>query len=190
MANKYSKLEPKVHPLTIVAIVAFFVVIVAFIFALQPTNSQRIYNAYQANANSYFTKDHPFVQTNYENGFLGLNRGLEKRIEKEEIIFVMISQPACTSCQAHIGTFQRYFESENMDEYVSRIYYLNASSDSKGLTKFAEAYEEVELSTPQFLVFKNGEIISKFTPVSGSDTQLINRSVRDFFRAVKTELNT
>jgi hypothetical protein len=187
MADKYNKLDPKVHPLTYVSIIGFFVLIFGIIFALQPTNKELIYLAYEPTATSDFTEDHPFYQVNYESTLFKV--GLEKLITKNEIVIVYIGYSGCASCQKHIGAFEKYFYSENFDEVVSTIYYLNVLEDGEGFVKMQQEYTTVTTSTPQLLVFKNGEIIANFTVVSTEDTQLLNRSVRDFYRDAIITIN-
>ncbi|PKK96882.1 MAG: hypothetical protein CVV58_04090 [Tenericutes bacterium HGW-Tenericutes-3] len=187
MANKYAKIEPKIHPLTIAAIVGFLVVVIGLIFIFKPHDDTIIYASYEATATSDFTEDHPFVTVSYEGTLF--KRGLEKIIAKEEIVLVYIGFSECPSCQAHIGAFQKYYLSEGFDDYVSKIYYLNTSEDLDGVTALTEMYDEVLTSTPQLIVFMNGEIIDVFTPVSSDDTAAINRSVRDFYRDAIAVIN-
>jgi thiol-disulfide isomerase/thioredoxin len=179
MADKYNKLAPKVHPLTYVSIIGFLVIVFGIIFALRPSNEELIYLAYEPTATSDFTEDHPFYQVQYESSLFKV--GLDKIIDKNEIVLVYIGNSTCASCQAHIGAFQKYFYSQNFDDLVSTIYYLNTSEDLDGFSVFSDGYLEVTDLTPQLLVFQNGVVIQSFTPVSTEDTQALNRSVRDFY---------
>ncbi len=179
MADKYNKVAPKVHPLTYVSIIGFLVIVFGIIFALRPTNEELIYLSYEATATDDFTEDHPFYQVQYEGTLFKV--GLEKIIEKNEIVIVYVGYSGCESCQKHIGAFQKYFYSQNFDDLVSTIYYLNTLEDTEGLTLFQTDFPEVLASTPQLLVFQNGVIVYSFTPISVDDTQAINRSVRDFY---------
>jgi len=179
MADKYNKVAPKVHPLTYVSIIGFLVIVFGIIFALRPSNEELIYLAYETTATSDFTEDHPFYQVQYESSLFKV--GLDKIIDKNEIVLVYVGYSACQSCQAHIGAFQKYFYSQNFDDVVSTIYYFNVQEDIDGFTDFRVDFPEVLESTPQLLVFQNGVIIQTFTPVSTEDTQALNRSVRDFY---------
>ena len=179
MADKYNKLAPKVHPLTYVSILGFFVIVFGIIFALKPTNQEVIYASYEATATSDFTEDHPFYQVQYESSLFKV--GLDKIIDKNEIVLVYVGYASCASCQAHIGAFQKYFYSQNFDDFTQTIYYFNLEADQDGFTAFKTDFAEVTDSTPQLMVFQNGVVIQTFTPVSTEDTQALNRSVRDFY---------
>ncbi len=182
MADKYTKVAPKVHPITISAIVGFFVLVIALIIVLQPSNQQSIYNSYELYASNDFTEEHPFYEVNYKSSLF--NKGLDKLIQDEELVLVYIGFPTCESCQAHIGAFQKYYESLNMSEYVSKVYYYNPMTNQQQFENFREAYTDVKEVTPQLIMFKDGEIIKSFEVQSSEDTQLINRSVRRFYEDV------
>jgi hypothetical protein len=179
MADKYNKVAPKVHPLTYVSIIGFLVIVFGLILALRPSNEQLIYLAYEATATSDFTEDHPFYQVQYESTLFKV--GLDKIIDKDEIVLVYVGFSSCATCQKHIGAFQKYFYSQNFDELVSTIYYFNIEADQDGITEMIADFPEVTSSTPQLLVFQNGVIIKAFEVLSSEDSQAINRSVRDFY---------
>lgn len=187
MADKYTKVEPKIHPLTLFTIIGFLVVVIGLIFIFKPQDDTVIYAAYQATATSDFTEEHPFVTVSYDGNLF--KKGLDKIIAKEEVVIVYIGSAECPSCQAHIGAFQKYFTSEGFDDYVSQIYYLNANNDLEGVTTMSELYPEILVETPQLVVFKDGEVVATFSPVSGDDAILINRSVRDFYREAVLAVN-
>lgn len=187
MADKYTKVEPKISPITIISIIAFFVISISLIFILQPSNEALIYAAYEKTATSDFTEDHPYYQVTYDGSLF--KKGLDTIIEKDEIVALYIGSPDCPSCQQHIGAFQKYYESENFSDYVSKIYYLNPIEDSQGMTELTSQFEEVLTVTPQFIIFQNGEVLATFEPESAEDTILINRSVRDFYEDVILAIN-
>jgi thiol-disulfide isomerase/thioredoxin len=182
MADKYTKVKPKVHPITIAATVGFFVVIIALIIILQPTNRERIYNAYSPYSTNDLTEDHPFYEVNYKSTLF--KKGLKSIIEEEDLVFVYVGSPDCTSCQAHIGAFQKYYDSLSMNEYVDTIYYINPSEDIDQFEDFVADYEGVAETTPQLIVFQDGEILTQFVVQTGEVSQLLNRSVRDFYEDV------
>ncbi|MBE0700794.1 MAG: hypothetical protein IH571_03810 [Acholeplasmataceae bacterium] len=181
MADKYTKVDPRIHPLTIASVVAFFVIIFGIIVFTTPSNEQKIYNAYTLVATNDFTEEHPFYEVNYKSGFLGLNRGLTKILEKEEVVFLYIGDETCESCQLHIGAFQKYFYSEGVDEVVEHIYYFNPLMDTQSFDLLRAAYPSITATTPQIIVFKNGEYLNRFAPGSATTTQAINSSVKNFF---------
>jgi len=182
MADKYTKVQPKVHPFTISAIIGALVIVIALIIVLQPSNQQVIYNQYELYATNDLTEDHPFYEVNYKSSLF--KKGLDNIIEDEELVFVFISSPDCTSCQAHIGAFQKYFEELGMSDYIDLIHYYDPGKSVVQFENFRTEYEGVAESTPQMIVFQNGEILTQFEPVSGEAGQALNRSVRDFYEDV------
>ncbi|MCR3905664.1 MAG: hypothetical protein NUK62_01355 [Tenericutes bacterium] len=186
--DKYSKVQPKVPPLTLGIIIGSLVLIFALIIIFRPDNQTTIYRSYNIFVtDERFTEDHPFYQVDYKSSLF--SKGLDKIITQDEVVIVYVGYTGCESCLVHIAPFQAYYESEGMDEYVDQIYYLDPSKDSKGFEAFRLAFEEVGDATPQLIVFLNGEIIETFDPQSTEDMQLVNRSVRDFYRAAKVKLD-
>jgi hypothetical protein len=186
--DKYSKVQPKVPPLTLGIIIGSLVLIFALILIFRPTNQTVVYKSYNIFvSDSRFTEDHPFYQVNYKSSLF--NKGLDKIIEQDEVVIVYVGYTGCQSCLVHIAPFQAYFESEGMDAYVDYIYYLDPSKNLKEFEAFQTAFSEVKQTTPQLIVFLNGEIIESFEPQSSEDMQLVNRSVRDFYRAAKAQID-
>lgn len=179
MSDKYTKVEPKIHPVTLIAIITFFVVIISLIFIFKPNDQTVIYTSYEPYATSDFTEDHPYVSVNYNSKLF--NRGLDKIITKEETVVIYMGFPGCPSCQAHIGAFEKYYHSTGFDEYASKIYYLNASEKPDDANALVADFPDIQATTPQLLVFHNGELIAIFEPISSDDATAINRSVRDFY---------
>jgi thiol-disulfide isomerase/thioredoxin len=193
MADKYSKVTPKVHPSTVAIIAAFFVITISLILIFTPSNQEKIYDSYKSGSNTtFFTEDHPFFEVTYDGSLF--RRGLERIIEKDEVVVLYIGFSTCPACLTHIGAFDYYFEQEGMDEIVDRIYYLNAADDPKGFEKLFGDYPEVTSATPQLMVFKNGEILATYsaptsTPPTQTEAQAINTQVRDFYRNALELLN-
>lgn len=193
MADKYTKVKPKVHPLTISAIVGFFVLVIALIIVLQPTNKDLVYSQYSQFASNDLTKDHPFYEVNYKSTLF--SKGLKKVIENEDIVFVYIGSPGCESCQAHIGAFQKYYDQLELNAYIKTIYYLNPSTDLTQFEEFMADFEDVKGETPQLIVFKNGEILDQFEVADETVSphltaeQRINASVRKFYERVIVSLD-
>ena len=189
MADKYSKVTPKVHPYTYVGILGFLIVIVGLIFIFMPTEKQKIYNAYISQQNidkEFFKKDHPFDQVKYKSTLF--NKGLEDILEDEEFVILYIGTPTCAACVNNIGAFAHYYDLFEMDNYFDRIYYLNSADDPKGLTTLNESYQQITTSTPQLVVFHNGSIIRTFAVGAGTDRTSINQTVFLFYQALRTQL--
>ena len=186
--DKYSKIEPKVPVTTLVIIASFVVLITVLLVAFQPSKQELIYMSYQLVATDDFTEDHPFYKVEYKSGFLGFNPGLERIINREEIVFVYLGMPECPDCQTHIGAFEKYFYEEGIDDIVKHVYYFNPMDDMDNFDILRTNHPQILGSTPQLIVFQNGEVISVFTPIAG-DEQGIRRSVRDFYRDVLAIIN-
>jgi hypothetical protein len=183
--DKYSKVEPKIHPITIASIIGFFVVVFGLILIFQPSNQEKIYDAYDL-YNVEITEDHPFYQVSYRGGLF--KKGLNKIIENDEVVVVYVGFATCPACQTHIKGFESYYRSEGLDEHVSRIYYLDPTQNQGDYENFQEAFPELTGSTPQILVFMNGEVIQTYSPGESTEQTDINRSIRDFYRAVVTKI--
>ena len=183
--DKYSKVEPKIHPITIASIIGFFVVVFGLILIFQPTNQEKIHEAY-ALYNVEITEDHPFYQVNYRGGLF--KKGLNKIISQEEVVVVYVGFAACPACQTHVKGFESYYHSEGLDEHVSRIYYIDPTQNQGDFENFQEAFPEILNTTPQILVFMGGEIVESYSPGESTEQTEINRSIRDFYRAVVTKI--
>jgi thiol-disulfide isomerase/thioredoxin len=188
MADKYSKVTPKVHPLTLAIIAGFFAVIIGLILIFTPSNQEKIYDAYKNGSDTtFFTEDHPFFEVTYKGSLF--RRGLERIIEKEEIVVLYIGAPSCAGCLKHIGAFDHYFDLENMNDFTDRIYYLDSVNDLKGFKELFEKFQQVTAATPQLIVFKDGAILATYTaptaPAPGqTERQAINKAVQTFFNGV------
>lgn len=179
--DKYSKAQPQVSPITWISIAGFFVVILAIILIFSPNNPEKIYNAYTAYGVEGLPKDHPFYQMDYEGGFL--KTGLEDLIEKEEVVILYIGYAQCTGCQAHIVPFATYFESTGMNDYTDKVYYMDVTQDGKGFEALAAKYSQIVDSTPQLIIFINGELADIYAAANAdtSTTALINSNIRNFY---------
>ncbi|MDY0295472.1 MAG: hypothetical protein RBQ71_06660 [Acholeplasmataceae bacterium] len=179
--DKYSQAQPKVSPITWISIAGFFVVILAIIFIFSPNNQEKIYNAYTTYGVEDLPKDHPFYQVDYNGGLF--KKGLEDLLEKEEVVILYIGYAQCSGCQAHIVPFATYFESTGMNEYVDKVYYMDVTQDGKGFEALAAKYAGIVDSTPQLILFINGEMADIYAAANAdtSSTALINSNVRNFY---------
>ncbi|MCF7933073.1 MAG: hypothetical protein K9K93_07880 [Acholeplasmataceae bacterium] len=183
MADKYNKVKPKVHPITIGSIALFLIIVFAVILFVGPSDSEVLYSEYQFSGYALpddFTEEHPFVEIQYDNGFLGFSRGLEKMIEKEEIVLVFFGSETCESCVQHIGAIQKYFFEEGVDQYIDTFYYFNPANQLEEFEALTTDHPEITQTTPQIVLFKDGVAVATFQP-SGTDEQSINRSVKAYF---------
>ena len=114
--KKYNSLEPQVSKWTYIIIGFVFVLIVGLLIGLQPSNKEKIFASYDAVSSEDFTEDHPFYEVSYRSSLF--NKGLDKILENEEVVFLYVGYNGCAPCNAHIGAFQKYFYSENLDDVV------------------------------------------------------------------------
>ncbi len=181
MRDKYTKLQPKIHPLTYVAIVGFIIVFVGLILIFKPTDQELIYEAYEPYADQeLFTMDHPFDSVQYKSTLF--NKGLDKIINEEEIVMLYIGFSACPDCQAVIGAYQYYFEQYEMTTYVDQIYYLNATQHPNDVDTLIAKYPAITTTTPQLIVFKDGQMIKTYTQVAEGTN--INLHVSNFYSSL------
>ncbi len=175
MADKYNKLEPKIPKEVIFSLIGFVVIIIALFIIITPSNAQRIYQAFEAtDVNDSFTEDHPFYEVNANQ--------LERRINSEDYVFVFFGTPDSDAAVAYLGTFQKYFENDDIDQYVNHIYYFNPAEDEDGFADLQETYDDLSSSNFQAALFINGEYAVKFASNGITDDQLINRAVNDFYQ--------
>lgn len=185
--KKYNALEPQVSKWTYIIIGFVIVLIVGLLIGLQPSNREKIFASYDLVASDDFTENHPFYEVSYKSSLF--NQGLDKILENEEVVFLYIGYNGCASCNAHIGAFEKYFYSENVDDVVDQIYYFNATSNEKDFYALYDNVLGIGEETPQLLLIINGEIQLSFTVQSADNTQLINSSVKAFFIDALEEIN-
>ncbi len=173
MADKYNKVEPKISIGILVSILTVVAVAVILVIIAIPSNSEKIYLSYMDTANEYFTEDHPYYEVDASK--------VERMISRDDTFILFISSPDCATCQDHIGTIQRYFESTGAQEQFDRIYYLNPLEDPTAFTRLVDANDNISSATPQMFVFVNGEIAESFDSTLSTSDQTRNTNVRTFF---------
>ena len=81
-----------------------------------------------------------------------------------------------------------YFEELDIKGAIPLIYYIHGT-DTKSIEALSALDETITQSTPQLFLFKNDQVVVKFSPASDiTNIQAVNRSVRDFFESVRKEL--
>lgn len=174
MADKYNKVEPKVSLGILISLAAFIVVALTLILIALPSNRERIYTSYEATANlDYFTEDHPYYEINASK--------VEKYINRGDTFLLLISSSDCTSCQSHIGTIQRYYESTGADALLDQIYYYTPKDDAEGLNRLMELSPDILDLTPQLILFVDGEVVLSLDANLSTTEQTKNTNVRSFF---------
>lgn len=178
--DKYSQ-GNRISPATLYAMLGFIVVVFAIIAIFSPSNQEKIYNAYQAYGVTTLPEDHPFYQVDYDGGLF--SKGVEDYITSGEPTIVVLGFASCGGCQAHITPFATYFESTGVSEFIDRVYYYDVSVDQKGFAEFQGMFPEIPGSTPQIILFMDGEIVAHYfaTTENATNATDINRNVRDFY---------
>ncbi len=172
--DKYSKVEPQISKGVIIGIVSFVVVMLALLILSTPNNQQKVYNAYKPYVTStYFTKDHPFYMLS--------TKELNRKIDKDDVVILYIGNEQCPACVQSIGAFQRYFNSEGMNEHVTYVYYINPVLDIDGFNALMAKHAQIQDVTPQLLMFINGEIVLTYQAPAETTEQSINQAARRFF---------
>ncbi len=173
MADKYNKVEPKVSTGILVSIAAVVVVVLILVFVAIPSNAEKIYNAYEETADEYFTEDHPFYGIN--------GNQLDRYIDNDDTFLLYISSADCVSCQEHIGTLQRYFESTGADDVFENIYYFDTAEYPNAFLDLADTISAINSTTPQFILFVDGELELTLNANLSTTDQTRNTNVRTFF---------
>lgn len=206
MANKrkkvdrYSRLKPKVSPLTFAGIGAFLLIILLTIFLVTDSASTKLAKAYQngARENGFeivLKNDHNFKSVKLSK--------LDKLIETNDEIIIYFGSPKCIHCVRFIEQAQKAYDNEgsynnNVADFVSVIYYVELDQAEEGfnLKGLKEFYEKYELkganSIPDIIAFKNGEVVNqyKIDEQEGlTDAQLLFRSVNNFFNKTSEEFS-
>ncbi len=185
MADKYNVVEPKVPIGIIASIATTIIILVVLIIVAIPSNKEKIYADYMATANEYFTKDHPFYEIDAKQ--------VEKFADNDDTFLLFISSSDNQSSQAHIGTFEKYFQAEDyiaevdgvkISDLFDTIYYLSPLHDAEGFATLSEDYALITETTPQFVLFVDGEILETFNADLSSTEQNRNTNVREFYEDI------
>lgn len=158
MADKYNRVEPKVPPVTIAILVGIALVVLAIIIFLRPSDAEQIHAEYTVTARTDLTEDHPFKSVEYDDGFLGIRKGLKSIIEDETNVLVYFGHAQCPSCLAHVAAYESYFYDEGVDAYFDHIYYYNPQDDLTTFESMQSDFEDLRSSVPQLVLFVDGEV--------------------------------
>lgn len=185
--NKYSKLKPKVSPLTYIIIGLFFIGLVLTIVLSIDTPKQN------------FNKRFELEGHNYE---LVSLKNLEKKIESKEKVVVVIQVGLKSLAPKNLLT-EVYDLYNNEDRYndldlnnlPNKVYYVEVK-DQSVLDDFIEEYEIKKTSSkPLMLAFNEGELVAEYdsehepsglTAENKEKAKLI-RNVRTFFEKIIDE---
>jgi|GEM_PF-4511709 len=177
--NKYSKVKPKVSPLTyaIMAIV-FIGLLLAVIFSI---------NTPKENFNNRFGLDKDNI---YE---LIKFKDLERKIDNDEELIVIIafekkSMTPASLLRELINVYDednKTYNESHRDNLTDVVYYLELV-DEDLITDFVDKYE-VSLKTqdPMMIAFNNGEIVAEFNGAKTHETNAANQELANLIRNIK-----
>jgi hypothetical protein len=188
MAKAYNQVKPKVPKEVIYGFLAFVVVLFGLFLTTLQSNKAKIYDIYSTTA-AAITEDHPFYELSYNGGLF--REGLKDKIENKETFILYIGSPLCPACVQTIGRVETFFSDVNVgvNDQFDQIYYYNdfvggqASGDRKA---FLEGVPSVVRTTPQLLLFVNGEIVLRY--IAPDQNGNIATNVRNFFLDAKNLL--
>lgn len=181
MAKSYNQVKPKVPKEVIYGIVAVVTFIIAlFLFTLE-SNASKIYKAYSTST-STLTESHPFYEITYQGGLF--SEGIKDKIANKETFILYIGSPQCPACVQTIGQVETFFRDINfgVDQYLDEIYYYQdfvGGNASKDRNDFLEDLPTITRTTPQMILFVDGEIALRYTPPAEGGN--IATNVRNFF---------
>ncbi len=177
MANKYSKLKPKIKPLPFIILGAVIVAITIFAIVLRPNKKNSFYESYKS---ADIPKNHIFKE-------ITLKELAKKQADKEKML-VYIGYPGCSNCVNEVKYYYIEFFNEGLDEYFESIYYIDLTKiKQKDFEKIAELYGvTANQETGQFnaflFYFEEGEIkVNRNSYNSGR----VGTNIRNFYKKVK-----
>lgn len=176
----YARPQYKVKPAVIIIVAVIVFIFSALIVIIQPTDQEKIYNAYS-------DKGSPNIQR--ENVFETISTDkLIRVIETGVPVVVYFGTPTCTVCVSEIGWYDIEFTSAGLDTSVEVIYYLKSDgiSDSNK-AKLQNKYGMTLTGTPEVYYFNNGDIVLKRADFN-NQAQTMQLQIKNFFQAIKTDL--
>lgn len=192
--DKYSRLKPRVSPLTIAGIGVFVLIIILTIFLVTDSASTKFLKAYQSGArqNGFeisLTSDHNFEKVKFSK--------VEKLIENNDEIIIYFGSPQCVNCLKFVEQAQRAYDNDgqynnDVANFINKIYYVELKQTETGfnLEGLEEFYEKYEIdganAIPAVLAFKNGELVVQYEVVETEENlteeNILFRSVDQFFK--------
>lgn len=149
MAYRSKKLRRKVKPLTIIILSAIVVVLALTVVLLLPSKERRIYNQFQ---NPDLDKEnHVYVEINYKK--------LVKKIEEGKGFLLFVGSPEDPDSRLEIVQYNEEFEKQNVGEYFTKIYYINADKlKEKQQETLEEKYEIYKEAVPELIYIADKEV--------------------------------
>ena len=192
--SKYSKAK-KVQPGIIIGIISFFVILVALIMILAPSNEQKIFNNY-ISADATLKHNADFKNHAYK---VVTVKQLEKMIDNKEDFVLLVASYTCSVCREGVALYTKHFKSDAnksvLEEHVGKnIYYLDVTNVTQEIYDFiiatniqkADSSDSTSVSSPHLVLFKDGKLsVSRST----FENNYSNESARtsEFFKRVKAK---
>lgn len=199
MAKKYRNVETKISPITIGAILLFIISMITLVLVLQPKKEETLTDNYLRNgANSALTdekyqlkEDNNFVVIDQlSNQWLGLQKGLNHQIAKDELTIVFFANTTNTTAVGSIAYVHYYLytyeATKALGESVANIIHFNASEGTgknsletifEKITKKFDLEEDTLTTSgvPALVAFKNGKVEKALT------SNLTPNTIKDFY---------
>lgn len=178
----YARPQYKVKPAVIIIVAVIVFIFAALIVIIQPTDQERIYNAYNAAGSPNIQKDNVFESISTDK--------LIRVIETGVPVVVYFGTPSCTACVSEIGWYDIEFESAGLKQEVEVIYYLKADGMSDAnKAKLQDKLGMALAATPEVYYFNDGEIVTKRADAKYSDqADTMQLQIKKFFQDIKTSL--
>lgn len=187
MANKYSKIKSKIHPIAYIIGAIFIILIIIAIVAFRPSASEKIQKSYQdeqiklegATNDMLLSKDHVFRKASLED--------IDRRIQAKNLVIVYEGATWCETCLKEVQTYSEEFKkNEKIQEIAEKILYLEIPEEKElsGLKEFEERYGIKDSGHyPKLRAYFNGELLD-VTYVPGQQGAELKTRVRDFYNEV------
>ncbi|MCK9233970.1 MAG: hypothetical protein RBS76_01835 [Acholeplasmatales bacterium] len=178
MANKYSRLKPKIKPLPFIIMGIIVVVIAVFIIVLKPNPKKQFY------------QDYNIKRVAEDEGYLFEEvtvKALKKKNNKEEKMIVYIGYSDCGNCQAEVKYYYKEFYKQNLNEDFKKIYYLNLrkvkDKDFQELANLGVTFDEQQQQINPFLIYyEEGQVKERHEGLGGEG---FAAKIQTFYERVK-----
>lgn len=176
----YARPQYKVKPAVIIIVAVIVFIFSALIVIIQPTDQEKIYNAYNAAGSPNIKKENVFETISTDK--------LIRVIETGAPVVVYFGTPTCTVCVSEIGWYDIEFESAGLNQEVEVIYYLKSDGISaSNVAKLQNKYGMTLTGTPEVYYFNEGEVVLKRADFN-NQAQTMQLQIKNFFQAIKTDL--
>lgn len=176
----YARPQYKVKPAIIIIVAVIVFIFSALIVIIQPTDQEKIYNAYHTAGSPNITRENVFESISVSK--------LIKVIDSDEPVVVFFGTPTCQACVNEIGWYNIEFESEGLNDSLGVIYYVNTAGLSQdNIAKLQNKYGMNLTTTPEVYYLNGGEIVSKRADFN-NQSQTMQLQIKNFFQGISDDL--